>query len=238
MRAFEGQFPYIHVFGAWNEPNLATVTAKEDARTYLPPSRPGTFLHEPASGAPIAARYWVIADEELKDAVVVAGEFTSSNGPNVGKPYWQKYLEALGSHRKDATVWGIHPYSDVRKQYQQMGDTHHQVTSDFNGTLESFMKGSNPLPSGTKIWLTEVGADNLTATGETGWKNDQAKGVEFLIKTMGSLPRVARIYYYNFQTEGTAADPQDWDRGLIDVNRNVRDAFRRIVALRGRYWRP
>ena len=195
VKAFLKDFPQLHTFTAWNEPDFVY----------------RTLAHNPG----LAANYFnalfdlchhctvLAGDVYLPTATVVPRSDRASffNGVASLGPWLHAYIRGL-HHRPSG--WALHDYTEVR------GHNTLQLR-----TLMSMTSGP--------IWLDETGG--TLRRGHWWYRNQSAaaaaKDEQFLLSLTRRYHRIACIYHYEWQGTTTAG----WDSGLIAANGRPRPAF-------------
>lgn len=228
LRSFFTAFPNVDVISAWNEPN------NPDQPLHRP-RRDETALRALRGGAPRAAKYtfWAmqVCHEWVQDlrrrgepnpsCTVAAAEL---NQRGYGKSAsWPEYLKTYRNQLESEFVthnppfarpryWAWHPYVDLRVRRVPTGTRRY----------------AEALPSGSRIWLTEVGSrvdrnpdDNAKPplTERRNTEPQQRAEVVWLYDRLAQSRRnITRLYYYSpFSGRITIQHQVDrvWDSALV-----------------------
>jgi hypothetical protein len=204
VRAFKREFSRVRVLSAFNEPNHR-----------FQPTRASL------AGPRRAALYTYLLDRFVCKTVsdprtscrVVAGDFAQDTG-GAWRRYMTTYLESLrsryqapGSPSSLPTIWGFHPYVDVK------------LARDPRTTTTGTDRFVSLAPRGSRIWLTEVGSrvDSLDNGGErrNGEAGQHAEVVSLFDRLAPSHLSIERVYYYAFCAPEGAARLDVHDSGLL-----------------------
>jgi hypothetical protein len=149
----------------------------------------------------LAAKWWLALTKACPTCTILGADLHDT--PSMVK--WAKAF--LKAAKKQPKAWGLHNYVSVnRLQTKPITD------------LLKVVKG--------RIWLTETGglvkrrSKSLIKLPE-GVAN-QTKVTKFLLTTIAALPRIDRIYVYQWNSS-TATD--SWDSSLVGFDGNVRPAL-------------
>jgi YD repeat-containing protein len=199
-RAFMDRFDKIKTYSAWNEPNYPT----------QPLVYPNKRRHKAAAGPGRAAYYTYLIARQCRatqfDCLAVAGDFAYKTYAGTTTQYESDYKTALTNLTQAHNIpmpipWAFHPYDDVR-QRRDPGSSQ---------TL-TFIENA---PSGSRLWLTEVGAFHKKRGSDPDADYSQSVRVGYLVDQLaGQLP-VRRLYYYYFWGHSPTSD-HEWATGLMD----------------------
>jgi hypothetical protein len=89
FKALRKQFPFLKVFGAWNEAN------HKSQPTYKSPK--------------LAAQYYNALRKSCRKCTIVAADLLDSSN-------LVKYYKSFKRHAKSPKIWGLHNYSDVNRK--------------------------------------------------------------------------------------------------------------------------
>lgn len=186
--------PLVDYWGPANEPNCVWLTGRNP------------------DGAQRAAEFY-LAMEAVKQANdptagLLSPDFCDYYSGNSLVPYITAY-QAAGGGWGDVTAW--HPYWGIHRR-------------DLASTNE-FIAASTAAPDGAPadhpIWITESGGFiSYPGRAITGTQDSQLGDAEWMIHTLGAVPQVKRIYYYDMQ----AGNPS-WDTALVDEGGLPRKAW-------------
>lgn len=225
MSAFVKAYPQVSVIAPWGEPDFQP--GKKEPTFKIGSWHGANFgqancaRNAPVNdcGPKLAAAMWTTVRKltSPRTVTVIAGDFGGGGSHDQGylKPY-NAYLRAHGAH---PSVWGIHPYGDVKHEECQLakaGPCKPEVVGNCKaGTLVACFSGwlkADGYNQRTRIWLDELssfykaGKKHVTK----GWnRNVQAGGATYLLSKLPKVtkpgdPVVTRIYYMRFA--GTTND--------------------------------
>jgi len=95
FKAFKKRFPYVKVYGAWNEANHVSQPVYSKKGTGKGPKR--------------AAQYFLALRKNCRKCKIVAGDLLDSGNM---RAYARSMLKVTGSR---ARLWGLHNYADVNR---------------------------------------------------------------------------------------------------------------------------
>lgn len=150
----------------------------------------------------MAGRFYNAIRAECARCTIVAADVLDTPGMT---RYVEKYQRVL---RERPKVWGMHNYGDA---YGRKSTATRQMLRITTGEL----------------WLTETGGVVRRPRGRTGVTmkrrlRDAAAATRYVLRLSVALPRVKRIYLYQWREVREAP----WDSALIAANRRLRPAFR------------
>jgi hypothetical protein len=228
VRAFHTQFPQVHKFTAWNEPNngyQSRVSAKGPFVDIAAPdtlTEPTAFaaadgapLNHDTSGAWTAGQYWqklhIMCSTPPNKCTAAAGEFIDTQVSNDSRlvddrhkfnRYLAQYRAGMGKYRPNVEAWAWHAYTDMKRRANA------RTRSGAWSILRRFMRAT--AVQGKNIWLTEQGSLFRRDNQPTGLSAaTAAMNVRCLLKdAAGYSTRVKKIFYYQWKGE------PKWDSGL------------------------
>jgi ricin-type beta-trefoil lectin protein len=231
IKDFLDDYPQVTIIAPWGEPDFQPgppkPTKKHKHPTAEPPFRiggaPGTNFGsancpKTASvancGPMLAAAMWVTVETQCPTCTVIAGDFGGDGSHDYS--YLKSYNRYLSRQGYRPTVWGIHPYGDVKHEECELAraagstvacaetklpeceaDT---LVACFSGWLHADKYGPQ-----TQLWLDEVSSFFTGNNAKSGqWTRQvQAGGARYLLQdlphtTAPGDPAVTRIYYMRF----------------------------------------
>lgn len=173
-----------------------------------------------------AAEYWVAVYHRCPGCTVIAGDFTNAYGLNPyqkGHSYLYDYKLAL-YHRgvsRQAKVWAVHPYNDVRRyELCELGvdpntncvvrDPAHTKLADFAAALQRVGYHEE-----THIWIDEITVDRQIDNHPLD-AGQQRKAAQYMLDTLyksggrttNGQPFVTRLYYLRYADKDTSTATQ------------------------------
>ena len=187
----------------------AFLRAHPSVRTVTPWNEPNHASQPTASAPAAAAAYFDAARRVCPSCTVVAGDLLD------GAPmasYLAAYKSALGS---TPAVWGLHNYHDAT-YFQSSG-------------IDALLRATSG-----PVWLTETGGIVSFTSGASSLPYDErraADGVSWVYQLADRRPRIARVYFYQWQGDRANA----FDSGLVGYDGAPRpgyDVVRKRVGVR------
>jgi hypothetical protein len=220
IKDFLEAYPQVRIVAPWGEPDFQPVPSE-------PPFRiggaPGTNFGSARCpkrasvancGPMLAAAMWATVATQCSTCTVIAGDFGGDGSHDYA--YLKSYNHYLSRQGYQPTVWGIHPYGDVKHQECELARTAGStvpcqdtklpacqadtLVACFSGWLRADKYGPQ-----TQIWLDEVSSFFTGNNARAGqWTRQvQAGGAQYLLQGLAHAtapgdPSVTRIYYLRF----------------------------------------
>ena len=181
---------------------LRFVYEHPDVRHYIPWNEPNHPKQPTWKRPDMAARFYNVMRAECPGCTIVAGDVLDTPGMT-------RYVEAYKRHlRSRARVWGMHNYGDA---YGRKSTATRQMLRITRG----------------RLWLTETGGVVRRPRGRRGVSmrrrlRDAAGATRYVLRLAVALPRVTRVYLYQW----SAVDTASWDSALVGSDGRLRPAFR------------
>jgi hypothetical protein len=188
-------YPEVAAYSAWNEPNHPLQPFDSSRKT--------TSRNEHHYGPRWAALYTHYAQRTLcfNDCAIIAADLAQGRVRDNDRviQYLRDYRAALvrrnGPNRALPTVWGVHPYNDVRRYSDRAFRRNPREFALKETFTRRFVRGVR----GAAVWLTEIGSyreGNLRGREINNSESAQAAEVRYLLRRLARAPRVRRLYYY------------------------------------------
>lgn len=175
FKAFKKQYPFVKVYGTWNEANHV--------------SQPLSYKAAKSRGPKLAAQYYTALKRNCRRCKVVAGDLLDQSDLS-------KYAKAMNKQLKGrAKLWGLHNYGDVNRNRTKGTTTMLKIVpgklwiTETGGIVK--FDGANNLKVGENEAVKAL-------------KNMFKLANKFDSKRKGYKSTIERLYPYNFQEQQNA----------------------------------